>query len=77
MQVWVNASASCFSNTAGLQLELHHEVEGFVTTLTTATNGSAWSMVDIGDAFDSSATQLDYASLGWWPKQETRSVQQR
>ena len=64
MQVWVNASASCFSNTAGLQLELHHEVEGFVTTLTTAANGSAWSMVDIGDAFDSSATQLDYASHG-------------
>ena len=32
MQVWVNASSSCFSNTAGLQLELHHEVEGFVTS---------------------------------------------
>ena len=29
MQVWVNASSSCFSNVAGLQLELHHEVEGF------------------------------------------------
>ena len=64
MQVWVNASSSCFSNTAGLQLELHHEVEGFVTSLTTATNGSAWALVDIGDALDSSATQLDYASHG-------------
>ena len=64
MQVWVNASSSCFSNTAGLPLELHHEVEGFVTSLTTAANGSAWAMVDIGDALDSSATQLDYASHG-------------
>ncbi len=64
MQVWVNASSSCFSNPAGLQLELHHEVEGFVTSLTTAANGSAWALVDIGDALDSSATQLDYASHG-------------
>ena len=64
MQVWVNASSSCFSNPAGVQLELHHEVEGFVTALTTAANGSAWALVDIGDALDSSATQLDYASNG-------------
>jgi hypothetical protein len=64
MQVWVNASSSCFSNTAGLSLELHHEVEGFVTALTTAANGSAWTTIDIGDALDSSATQLDYASHG-------------
>ena len=64
MDVWVNASSSCFSNTAGLSLELHHEVEGFVTALTTAANGSAWTTIDIGDAFDSSATQLDYASHG-------------
>ena len=64
MQVWVNASSSCFSNVAGLQLELHHETEGFSTSLTTAANGSAWTVVDIGDAVDSSATLLDYASHG-------------
>ena len=64
MEVWVNASSSCFLNTAGLSLELHHEVEGFVTALTTAANGSAWTTIDIGDALDSSATQLDYASHG-------------
>ena len=64
LQVWVNASSSCFSNTGGLQVELHHEAEGFVTTLTTAANGSAWAVVDIGDALDASATQLDYASHG-------------
>lgn len=64
MEVWVNASSSCFSNTAGVSLELHHEVEGFVTALTTAANGSAWTTIDVGDALDSSATQLDYASHG-------------
>ena len=64
MQVWVNASSSCFSNVAGLQLELHHEAEGFVTSLTTAANGSAWAVLDIGNAVDSSATLLDYASHG-------------
>ena len=61
MQVWVNA---CFSNVAGLQVELHHEAEGFVTSLTTAANGSAWTVLDVGDAVDSSATLLDYASHG-------------
>ncbi|MCH1461506.1 MAG: hypothetical protein L7U25_04020, partial [Candidatus Poseidonia sp.] len=64
MGVWVNASSSCFSNPAGLSLDLYHEVEGFLTSLTTAANGSAWTTMDIGDALDSSATQLDYASHG-------------
>ena len=64
MGVWVNASSSCFSNPAGLSLDLHHEVEGFLASLTTAANGSAWTTMDIGDALDSSATQLDYASHG-------------
>ena len=64
MQVWVNASSSCFSNVAGLQLDLHHEAEGFLTTLTTAANGSAWTELNVGDAVDSSATVLDYASHG-------------
>ena len=64
MGVWVNASSSCFSNPAGIALELHHENEGIVNSLTTAANGSAWTTIDIGDALDSSATQLDYASHG-------------
>ena len=64
LEVWVNASSSCFSNPAGLAVELHHETEGFVRSLTTAANGSAWTTIDIGDALDSSATQLDYASHG-------------
>ena len=40
MQVWVNASSSCFSNPAGVALELHHEHEGIVQSLTTAANGA-------------------------------------
>ena len=64
MQVWVNASSSCFSNPAGVNLELHHEHEGIVETLTTAANGSAWATIDVGDAYDSSASQTDYASHG-------------
>ena len=64
MDVWVNASSSCFSNPAGVALELHHENEGVVKSLTTAANGSAWTTIDIGDALDSSSTQLDYASHG-------------
>ena len=64
MDVWVNASSSCFSNTAGLGLELHHEAEGIVKSLTTSSNGSAWTSIDIGDAKDSSASQLDWASHG-------------
>lgn len=64
MAVWVNASASCFSNPAGLTLDLHHENEGLVQSLTTAANGSAWTVLNIGDAVDSSATQVDHASHG-------------
>jgi len=64
MAVWVNASSSCYSNPAGLSLDLHHEHEGIVQSLTTAANGSAWTVIDIGDAVDSSATLMDYASHG-------------
>ena len=72
MQVWVNASSSCFSNPAGVALELHHEHEGIVQSLTTAANGSAWTLIDVGDALDSSATQLDYASHGLVAKSGNR-----
>ena len=64
MEVWVHASASCFTNPAGQTVELHHEVEGILATLTTGANGSASTTIDVGDALDSSATQLDYASHG-------------
>ena len=64
LQVWVNASSSCFSNSAGINVDLHHEHEGLTTSLTTASNGSAWAEIDIGDALDSTASQLDYASHG-------------
>jgi len=71
MQVWVNASSSCFSNPSGVNLELHHEHEGIVKSLTTGANGSAWTTIDIGDALDSSASQTDYASHGLVAKSGT------
>ena len=61
-EVWVNASASCFSNIAGLQLELRYETTGFLASLTTAANGSAWAIIDVSDELDSSAYDLDWAS---------------
>ena len=64
LEVWVNASSSCFASTSGLSVALHHEHEGVVQSLVTAANGSAWTTIDTGNARDSSSTQLDYASHG-------------
>ena len=61
-EVWANVSASCFSNIAGLQLELRYETTGFLTLLTTAANGSAWAIVDVSDELDPSTYDLDWAS---------------
>ena len=64
--VWVNASSSqgCFSNSAGVNLEVRHEASGFTQQLTTANNGSAWTQFDIGNAVDGSDTSIDWASHG-------------
>ena len=64
--VWINASSSagCFSNNAGVVLEVRHEATGFAQQITTANNGSAWTQFDIGSETDSSATSIDWASHG-------------
>ena len=62
--VWVNASSSCFSQISGIPLELHHEAMNQVVMLTTASNGSAYAVLDMGDARDSSSSALDWASHG-------------
>ena len=62
IEVWANVSTTCFSNIAGLQLELRYETTGFLASLTTAANGSAWAVVDVSDKLDSSAYDLDWAS---------------
>ena len=60
------------SNTAGVSLELYHEVEGFVTALTTAANGSAWTTVDVGDALVPQQRNWIMPAMVWSPKRETR-----
>ncbi|MEC7255206.1 MAG: hypothetical protein VXV76_01200 [Candidatus Thermoplasmatota archaeon] len=66
IEVWVNGSsaAGCFSNTNGISLELRHEATGEVQTLTTAANGSAWTVINIGNNEDGSTTSNDWASHG-------------
>ncbi|MFL2949616.1 MAG: CARDB domain-containing protein [Candidatus Poseidoniaceae archaeon] len=64
MGVWVNASSACFADTTNLDIELRHEPENSVQTATTASNGSAFFVVNVGDARDPSATLLDWASHG-------------
>ena len=64
MSVWVNASSNCFSTTSGIPLEIHHEAMKSVTLVTTASNGSAYAVIDMGDARDSSSSALDWASHG-------------
>jgi len=64
MAVWVNASSNCFSTTSGIPLELRHEAMNSVTLVTTASNGSGYAVIDMGDARDSSSSALDWASHG-------------
>ena len=64
MPVWVNASSSCFSTTQGIPLEIHHESMNQVVMVTTASNGSAYTVLNMGDARDSSSSALDWASHG-------------
>ena len=64
MNVWVNASSSCFSTTSGIPIEVHHETMGIVNLATTAANGSAFTTFNVGDMKDPSDSVLDWASHG-------------
>ena len=64
MGVWVNASASCFSNIDNIGIELRHETTGSLQYASTASNGTAYFTLQVGDAKDPSATLLDWASHG-------------
>ena len=64
MPVWVNASSNCFSQISGIPLELRHEAMDQVVMVTTASNGSAYAVLDMGDARDSSSSAFDWASHG-------------
>ncbi len=66
LDIWVNASSStgCFSNPSGVTLELRNEATGEVQSLTTAANGSAYTIMNIGSETDGSVTSNDWASHG-------------
>ncbi|NCG01155.1 MAG: hypothetical protein GWP25_05100 [Euryarchaeota archaeon] len=64
MAVWVNASSDCFSTIDGIPLEIHHEAMDNVVQVVTASNGSAHTVMNMGQAKDSSSSALDWASLG-------------
>ena len=64
IEVWANVSDASGNPQSGLSVEIRHESEGFSTTLTTASNGSVWAIISVGNATDTSATTIDWASHG-------------
>ena len=66
LDIWVNASSAtgCFGDTTGLPLEIRNEATGEVQALTTAANGSAYTVMNIGHEPDGSVTSNDWASHG-------------
>ncbi len=64
IEVWVNASSNCFSTTSGIPIEVRHEATNTVQMATTASNGSAHTVINVGNMRDSSSYALDWASHG-------------
>ena len=64
IEVWANVTDSSGTPQPGQTVEIRHEAEGFSTTAVTAANGSAWALVQVGDATDTSATTVDWSSHG-------------
>ena len=64
LEVWANVTDSSGSPQSGQSVEIRHEAEGFTTSGVTAANGSFWAIVQVGDATDTSATTVDWASHG-------------
>ena len=50
IEVWANVTDSSGTPQPGQTVEIRHEAEGFSTTAVTAANGSAWAVVQVGDA---------------------------
>ncbi len=64
IEVWANVTDSSGSPQSGQTVEIRYEAEGFTTSGLTASNGSFWALVQVGEARDTSATTLDWASHG-------------
>lgn len=64
VEVWANVTDSSGTPQPGQTVEIRHEAEGFSSTAVTAANGSAWAIVQVGEATDTSATTVDWSSHG-------------
>ena len=64
IEVWANVTDSSGTPQSGQTVEIRHEAEGFTTSGVTSSNGSFWAIVQVGDATDTSATTVDWASHG-------------
>ena len=62
--VWANVTDSSGNPQSGIDVEIRYEIESFSTTLTTGSNGSVWTTINVGAEEDSSETTVDYASHG-------------
>ena len=64
IEVWANVTDSSGAPQSGQIVEIRHEAEGFTTSGVTSSNGSFWAIVQVGEATDTSATTVDWASHG-------------
>ena len=64
IEVWANVTDSSGNPQSGQAIEIRHEAEGFTATGTTASNGSFWATVQVGEKTDTSETSVDWASHG-------------
>ena len=61
IEAWANVTDSAGNPQSGQTVEIRHEAEGFSTSGVTASNGSFWTTIQVGDETDTSAT-VDWAS---------------
>ena len=64
IEVWANVTDSSGAPQSGQSVEIRHEAEGFTASGVTSSNGSFWAIVQVGEATDTSATTVDWASHG-------------
>ena len=64
IEVWANVTDSSGAPQSGQAVEIRHEAEGFTVSGVTSSNGSFWAIVQVGEATDTSATTVDWASHG-------------
>ena len=64
IEAWANITDSAGNPQSGQTVEIRHEAEGFTTSGVTGSNGSFWTIIQVGDETDTSATTVDWASHG-------------